>query len=51
MAAADTVVVTKRWPELDALAALLDERHRVVDLVGLDGFPRPMSNRHLGIGW
>jgi GDP-mannose 6-dehydrogenase len=51
LAAADTVVVTKRWPELDDLAARLDERHRVVDLVGLDGFPRSMSNRHLGIGW
>jgi GDP-mannose 6-dehydrogenase len=51
LAGADTVVVTKRWPELDELAALLDERHRVVDLVGLDAFPRPMSDRHLGIGW
>jgi GDP-mannose 6-dehydrogenase len=51
LAAADTVVVTKRWPELDTLAARLDERHRVVDLVGLDEIPRSSSNRHFGIGW
>ncbi|MEP6468460.1 MAG: UDP-glucose/GDP-mannose dehydrogenase family protein [Chloroflexota bacterium] len=51
LAAADTVVVTKRWPELDALAALLDERHRVVDLVGLEGLGSALANRYAGIGW
>jgi GDP-mannose 6-dehydrogenase len=51
LAEADTVVVAKRWPELDGLAGRLDERHRVVDLVGLDGVADLPPHRRFGIGW
>ena len=48
---AETVVVTKRWPELDALTRTLRPGQSVVDLVGLawpDGKP-PAA--YAGIGW
>jgi GDP-mannose 6-dehydrogenase len=48
---AETVVVAKRWPELDALADLLDERQRVVDLVGIPGLDVSVGERYAGIGW
>jgi GDP-mannose 6-dehydrogenase len=51
LADADTVVIAKRWSELDGLAAQLEERHRIIDLVGLDGLSDLDADRRVGIGW
>jgi GDP-mannose 6-dehydrogenase len=48
---AETVVITKRWPELDGLAGVLDARQRVVDLVGVPQLNAALGDRYAGIGW
>lgn len=48
---ADTVVVTKRWPGIDELAGLLEDRQRVVDLVGEPSLEGLGPERYAGIGW
>ena len=49
---ADTVVVTKRWDGIEQLAGMLDERQRVVDLVGSDSALESLGqDRYAGIGW
>jgi len=51
LAGAETVVVTKRWPELEGLAAQLHDGQSVVDLVGLDPAEALGPERYAGIGW
>jgi GDP-mannose 6-dehydrogenase len=51
LARAETVVVTKRWPELDALGERLREGQRVVDLAGLPPQEALGTERYAGIGW
>lgn len=48
---AETVVITKRWPELAQLGSLLRDHQRVVDLVGLPGLEGLDQERYAGIGW
>ena len=48
---AGTVVVTKRWPDLDDLGLHLDEPQKVVDLVGIPGLETSGPDRYAGIGW
>ena len=51
MDGADTVVVTKRWPELDSLGAMLNDGQRVVDLIGVPDLEAAIGDRYAGIGW
>ena len=51
LSGAETVVVTKRWDELDDLAGALGDVTRVVDLVGLSGLEALGPSRYAGIGW
>ena len=48
---AETVVITKRWPELEKLGELLSAQQRVVDLVGIPGLEASAADRYAGIGW
>jgi GDP-mannose 6-dehydrogenase len=48
---ADTVVVTKRWPDVDRLADALAPTQRVVDLVGVPQLDAAVGERYAGIGW
>lgn len=48
---AETVVVTKRWPEIDGLADVLGAQQRVVDLVGVPQLDTALGERYAGIGW
>jgi GDP-mannose 6-dehydrogenase len=48
---AETVVVTKRWPEVDDLASRLGPDQRVVDLVGVPQLDTVLGERYAGIGW
>jgi GDP-mannose 6-dehydrogenase len=48
---AETVVVTKRWPEVDDLASRLGPNQRVVDLVGVPQLDTALGERYAGIGW
>ena len=47
----ETVVVTKRWPEVDDLASRLGPDQRVVDLVGVPQLDTALGERYAGIGW
>jgi hypothetical protein len=51
LAAADTVVITKHWPGLEALTRQLRADQRIVDLVGPDGADALGPERYAGIGW
>jgi len=48
---AATVVVTKRWPELERFAERLHDDQVVVDLVGIPSLEARGPQRYAGIGW
>ena len=48
---AETVVVAKRWPDLDDLGAALGKSQMVVDLIGIPGLESSAADRYAGIGW
>jgi GDP-mannose 6-dehydrogenase len=49
--AAEIVVLTKRWPELDRLHSQLSGEQMVVDLVGVPSLEALGADRYAGIGW
>jgi GDP-mannose 6-dehydrogenase len=51
IAGANTVVITKQWPELETLGELLDDGQHVVDLVGIRSLEALGRGRYAGIGW
>lgn len=51
LAGAETVVVTKQWPELEDLGSALGDGQKVIDLLGVAGLEELGPERYAGIGW